>query len=105
MKCKFITEELKLFPYPNLEAEWMESPYSVETIADYLGISRGENCEQEVLKRMCGGEVSTLEAVKLANLFNADLYYLFDENLRTICGKPVAHIRWELMNNIPFKAR
>lgn len=105
MKCKFTTEELKLFPYPNLEAEWMESPYSVEDIADCLGIDRGENCEQEVLKRMCGGDVSALEAVKLANLFNAHLYYLFDRELRLIGDKPAARIRWELMNCIPFKAR
>ena len=96
MHSKISIEELKKFRYPNLIAEIIESGYSINTLAVYMGLpgSRKEN-DPEMLAKLYGNmEITVDEAERLAGLFRARIGYLFSHDLETISGKPMAYWRW-----------
>lgn len=90
-------EDLRLFKYPNLMAEVKETPYSVCTIADHMGLSRPyrkENDPETWCKLTGKTEILCSEAFGLARLFGVSIEYLFSRELKVVCGKTAAYWRW-----------
>lgn len=90
-------DNLRLFKYPNLMAEVKETTYSICTIAEHMGMSkpyRKEN-DPETWDKLTGKtEILTSEACGLAQLFNVSFEYLFNHELKVVCGQTAAYWRW-----------
>ena len=90
-------DDLRLFKYPNLMAEVKETAYSICTIAEHMGMSkpyRKEN-DPETWDKLTGKtEILASEARGLAQLFNVSLEYLFNHELKVVCGQTAAYWRW-----------
>ena len=91
------TEDLKRFKYPNLIAEVKETPYSICTIAEHMGLSRPYRKEDdpETWGKLLGDiEISVAESVGLVRLFGVSFEYLFSHELKMVLGKSAAYWRW-----------
>ncbi len=89
-------EELRKYPYPNLMAEFIESGYSICTLAEHMemGEHRKED-DPEVWAKLCGETpIYASEAFKLSRLFSVDIEYLFSSKLKIFNKKPAAYWRW-----------
>lgn len=93
---KLTNTQLKKYPYPNLMAELIESGYSICTLGDHMNLGRYlPEDSPEVWGRLTGEkEICASEAFELANLFGAELEYLFSHELKEVGEKTVAYYRW-----------
>lgn len=94
-------EVMQKFPYPNLIAEWIESGYSICTLAEHMGIGKAltgsyrKEDDPEMLAKLRGEkEITASEALGLSRLFGVGLDYLFCHNLKIVIGKPAAYWHW-----------
>ena len=98
MKRRLLTnQELKMYKYPNLMAEVMETTYSICTIADSMGLPKPYRKEDdaETWDKLTGKtEMSISEAVGLSRLFGVKIEYLIKGELETFDGKSAAYWRW-----------
>ena len=96
---KLSNEQLQQLKYPNLMAEFIESHYSICTVADHMGLGRRQEDDLVVWGKLRGDiEITCIEAVGLARLFGTTLEYLFSEDLSLLGGDPTAVVRWAETN-------
>ena len=89
-------EELQQYPHPNLMAEFINSGYSICTLADHMGL--GEHRKEddpEVWAKLKGDcEILSSEAQGLTGLFGVKAEYLFSNDLKIFSDMPIAYWRW-----------
>ena len=98
---RFTNEELSKCKYPNLIAEFIESGYSISTLADHMGLGAKKNGvyrtedDKEVWDELNGiKEMPASHCIGLCGLFGVDLKYLFSSELQVESEKPLAYWRW-----------
>ena len=79
-------EQLEKFPYPNLIAEFIESGYSICTLADHMGLpGRRKEDDLEVWGKLRGEiDIMASESFGLSRLYNVNPDYLFSHELKVI---------------------
>ena len=87
-------DELKKCRYPNLMAEFVESHYSICTVADHMGYGERQEDDVFIWNKLLGKEeLYADEVVALMRLFNVNANYLFSEELSMIGGSTFAFVR------------
>lgn len=105
MRKKYDPEKLSQYKYPNLVAEFMESGFSICTLAEHMGLGSQEEDDPLINAKLFGKtEVFLNEAVGLTKLFQCDAKYLFSHELGMIWGIPIAYIRHNLLwrKTVPY---